>query len=174
MKLQHNYTTVEQSKRLIEAGLPAETADCCLERVEGTKDDRMVTVTEWEENYDFYQEEDMFPCWSYGRLIELMEAYSADDIAKPQFFIGYNDHMVEDIVDWFERVNERQDCDFSCFLPDKPKPEPQKVENCFIRPFGEPCPIDNGIEVDIYNCTNCEHYFATASKSIICRKVEEA
>ena len=46
-------------------------------------------------------------------------------------------------------------------------------QNFQVRKFGDPCPIDNGIEVDIYNCTNCEHYFAPASKSIICKKTDK-
>ena len=194
MKLQHNYTTVEQSKRLIDAGLPAETADCCLERVEGTESDRMVTVTEWEENYDFYKEEDMFPCWSLGRLIELASfmLQHHNDPSKATLRIDYNTDLMPLVVRWFELNTDR--ADFSILRP-TPERDPKEdaeiigtilnksveqiankqatCQNFQVRKFGDPCPIDNGIEVDIYNCTNCEHYFAPASKSIICKKTDK-
>ena len=174
MKLQHNYTTVEQSKRLIDAGLPAETADCCLERVEGTESDRMVTVTEWEENYDFYKEEDMFPCWSLGRLIEMI-IYLLEKIPSNPLFLKleYTSNMVEDTVKWFERNKDFGGIDYKLLLPDRPQPKPEQksAENCAIRYFHSRCPLNPAAEVDIYTCADCEYYFATASKSIICKKV---
>ena len=174
MKLQHNYTTVEQSKRLIDAGLPAETADCCLERVEGTESDRMVTVTEWEENYDFYKEEDLFPCWSLGRLIELC-TYLLEKIPSNPLFLKleYTRNMVEDIVKWFERHKDFGGMNYKLLLPDQPQPKPEQksAENCAIRYFHSRCPLNPAAEVDIYTCADCEHYFHTASKSIICKKV---
>ena len=192
MKLQHNYTTVEQSKWLIDAGLPAETADCCLERVEGTESDRMVTVTEWEENYDFYKEEDLFPCWSLGRLIELASfmLQHHNEPGKTTLRIDYDTDLMPRMVLWFELNSDLADFSILRPTPERdPKEEAEIIgtilnksveqiankqatcQNFQVRKFGDPCPIDNGIEVDIYNCTNCEHYFAPASKSIICKKV---
>ena len=178
MTYQHNYTNVAQSKRLIDAGLPAETADCCLERVEGTESDRMVTVTEWEENYDFYKEEDMFPCWSLGRLVELatkmLEHVWEVTKSRPLFLkLEYTADMVEDAIRWFERNKDKKEFDISILLPDQPQPKPEQksAENCAIRYFHSRCPLNPEAEVDIYTCTNCEHYFHTASKSIICKKV---
>ena len=73
MKLQHNYTTKEQALRLKAAGLPAETADCMLSRMDadyGIND--LVTLIsekgEAGENWDYFMDEDAFPCWSLGRL----------------------------------------------------------------------------------------------------------
>ena len=177
MKLQHNYTTVEQSKRLIDAGLPAETADCCLERVEGTESDRMVTVTEWEENYDFYKEEDMFPCWSLGRLIEMMSYLNEQNCKRMNEYypvkMEYTANIVEDFVRWFERHKDTKVLDYKLLLPDQPQPklEQKSAENCAIRYFHSRCPLNPAAEVDIYTCADCEHYFHTASKSIICKKV---
>ena len=185
MKYQHNYTTKEQALRLKAAGLPAETADCLLSRMDadyGIND--LVTLIsekgEPGENWDYFMDEDAFPCWSLGRMIELATKLLEDNNRKhpimPLFMkVEHTDNMVEDMVKWFERFTKINKAPLSVLLPDKPqpKPEPQKVENCFIRPFGDPCPIDNGIEVDIYNCTNCEHYFAPASKSIICKKTDK-
>ena len=127
------------------------------------------------ENWDFFMDESAFPCWSLGRLIEL-STYLLEKIPSNPLFLKleYTRNMVEDMVKWFERNKDFGGMDYKLLLPDRqpnPKPAPQKVENCAIRYFGDPCPIDNGIEVDQYNCTNCEHYFATASKSIICKKV---
>ena len=183
MKLQHNYTTKEQALRLKAAGLPAETADCmltCSPEDYGT-DDLVTLISEKGEpgeNWDYFMDEDAFPCWSLGRLIEL-STYLIEHIENPNtplfLKVEHTDNMVEDMVKWFERFAEINKAPLSVLLPDKPqpKPEPKKVENCAIRYFGDPCPIDNGIEVDIYNCTNCEHYFCTSTKSIICKHVEK-
>ena len=184
MKLQHNYTTKEQALRLKAAGLPAETADCMLSRMDadyGIND--LVTLIsengEPGENWDYFMDEDAFPCWSLGRLLELatkllevMNRFKRP--ITPLFLkVEHTDNMVEDMVKWFERFAEINKAPLSVLLPDKPqpKPEPQKVENCVIRYFHSRCPLNPKMDVDIYNCTNCQHYFATASKSIICKKV---
>lgn len=179
MIYQHDFTTKEQALRLKAAGLPAESADCMLTLYDEAGTDDLVTLIsekgEAGENWDYFMDEDMFPCWSLGRLIELC-TYLLENIPSHPIFLNYEhtDNMVEDMVMWFERNKNFPGMDYQMLLPDKPqpKPEPKRVENCAIRYFGNPCPIDNGIEVDIYNCVNCEHYFATASKSIICKHVE--
>ena len=69
-KLQNNFTTPEQSKRLLELGVPADSADL------------MYDISEIErETYDFptfvygrfsrYTDGLYVPCWSVGRLIEI-------------------------------------------------------------------------------------------------------
>lgn len=181
MKLQHNYTTKEQALRLKAAGLPAETADCMLSRMDadyGIND--LVTLIsekgEAGENWDYFMDEDAFPCWSLGRLIE-MATYliTKNNISKGLVLalkLEHSANIVEDMVRWFERCVFRQD--FCSLLPDRQpnaKIAPKSAENCFIRPFHSRCPLDPKMEVDIYNCTNCEHYFCTSTKSIICKKV---
>ena len=186
MKLQHNYTNKEQALRLKVAGLPAETADCmltCSPEDYGTSD--LVTLIsekgEPGENWDFFMDESAFPCWSLGRLIEL-STYLLEDVNRNQHPINplflkveHTDNMVEDMVKWFERFAEIYDNAFESILPDKPKPKPEakRVENCAIRYFGSKCPLDPKMEVDQYNCVNCEHYFCTSTKSIICKHVEK-
>lgn len=69
-KLQNNFTTPEQSKRLLELGVPADSADCCLRRVltdGGYCETWIVDV------FDFIGQihDDYLPCWSVGRLIEI-------------------------------------------------------------------------------------------------------
>lgn len=79
--LQNNFTTPEQSKRLLELGVPADCADMLWD---GTYD--LVNGWEFEDyptfsdkHYSYYQglyrEEDavhILPCWSVGRLIEII------------------------------------------------------------------------------------------------------
>ena len=183
MIYQHNYTTKEQALRLKVAGLPAETADCMLTICDEAGNDDLVTLIsekgEAGENWDYFMDEDMFPCWSLGRLMELATKL-LEDVNRTQhpieplyMKVEHTENMVADMVAWFE--HNKKYLNYSWLMPDnpQPKPEPKRVENCAIRYFGDPCPIDNGIEVDIYNCVNCEHHFATASKSIICKHVEK-
>lgn len=63
-----SYTTIEQSKKLLELGLKPETADMCYHEhtayIDGTpKVGYKVGVT------------DGIPCWSIGALLELMPGY---------------------------------------------------------------------------------------------------
>ena len=179
MIYQHNYTTKEQALRLKVAGLPAETADCMLSRMDadyGIND--LVTLIsekgEAGENWDYFMDDDAFPCWSLGRLIEL-STYLLEKIPSNPLFLKleYTRNMVEDMVKWFERNKDFGGMDYKLLLPDRPQPKPEQksAENCAIRYFGSECPLDPKMEVDQYNCVNCDHYFATASKSIICKKV---
>lgn len=72
--LQNNFTTPEQSKRLLELGVPADSADCYLLRTFTKGDTFIVEVLHGE----LYSKKDKFtnileylPCWSVGRLIEI-------------------------------------------------------------------------------------------------------
>lgn len=70
--LQNNFTTPEQSKRLLELGVPKWTADCYYEVFhEGVQ----VKPSQ------FFVPSD--PCWSVGRLIEIyitcIEHYTGDE-----------------------------------------------------------------------------------------------
>lgn len=74
--LQNNFTTPEQSKRLLELGVPADSADCYLLRT-FTKGDTFIVKHLHDE---LYSKKDKFtnileylPCWSVGRLIEIYE-----------------------------------------------------------------------------------------------------
>lgn len=186
MIYQHDYTTKEQALRLKAAGLPAESADCMLTVCDEAGTDDLVTLIsdkgEAGENWDYFMDEDAFPCWSLGRLIELATKLLEDvnrnqHIITPLFLkVEHTDNMVEDMVKWFERFAEIHDNAFKSILPDRkpePKPEVKLVENVAVRYFGSECPLDPKKEVAQYNCMECDCYFATARKSIICRKVEE-
>lgn len=70
-KLQNNFTTPEQSKRLLELGVPAWTADCYYYDMfdKHTK----VSYIDANKDYKWNLESEYAPkpCWSVGRLIEI-------------------------------------------------------------------------------------------------------
>lgn len=86
-KLQNNFTTPAQSKRLLELGVPADSADCYLLRTHTKGDTFIVEVL----HDELYSKKDKFtnlleylPCWSVGRLIEIyltcaLECHPYDD-----------------------------------------------------------------------------------------------
>lgn len=91
-KLQINYTTSEQSKRLLELGVPEDSADCLfyvkdkcapIEIIPIGNREPPHTFSSFTEGYNdiFYPDNpslfkwdnvDILPCWSVGRLIEIM------------------------------------------------------------------------------------------------------
>ena len=75
-QLQNNFTTPEQSKRLLELGVPADSADCFYLDVSPVEDYVYVltdnrTYTEQVAISDF-RDSCFLPCWSVGRLIEII------------------------------------------------------------------------------------------------------
>ena len=80
-KLQNNFTTPEQSKRLLELGVPAWTADLLQETNLGSIWRHRWLKREDESDYDAKAYQDFIdrhekhttPCWSVGRLIEIMQ-----------------------------------------------------------------------------------------------------
>lgn len=63
-KLQNNFTTPEQSKRLLELGVPEDSADCHYTALQS-----MVWVHI--DNDPDFTNKLITPCWSVGRLIEI-------------------------------------------------------------------------------------------------------
>ena len=82
--LQSNFTTIEQSKQLLELGVPEWTADMFYD-VDSEKKYRSWKICPeiipfnttyrkyiaYGENFDVFKHEYFYPCWSVGRLIEL-------------------------------------------------------------------------------------------------------
>lgn len=64
-----NFTTIEQSQALIEAGLNPDTADMCWIKDNGLSENKYPQAIPWKDNMakEFYA-----PCWSTGALIELL------------------------------------------------------------------------------------------------------
>lgn len=71
-KLQHGFTNYEQSKRLLELCVPADSADMYYKHT-------MLAPYLFSDGVSFsvYSKvEDIIPCWSVGRLIEIYELCS--------------------------------------------------------------------------------------------------
>ncbi len=72
-QLQNNFTTPEQSRRLLELGLPADSADCYSTRF--GIDEEWETKVLHNIRYSELAIENQnycLPCWSVGRLIEII------------------------------------------------------------------------------------------------------
>lgn len=117
-KLQNNFTTPEQSKRLLELGVPADSADCYYSHYIKTYAHSEYTEILWhrprfitEDNNPNWNArlidgtQTYMPCWSVGRLIEIMlichigEAHI--DFDKPLYEISCISN-----IDWAIRVLE--------------------------------------------------------------------
>lgn len=81
-KLQNNFTTPEQSKRLLELGVPTNSADCYLDAannrrgmlaINGIYEKDVPTNMVCEDGSQRY-----LPCWSAGRLIEIHDICVCD------------------------------------------------------------------------------------------------
>jgi len=76
--LLNNFTTPKQSKRLLELGVPVDSADCYYYEEGGIADDATPDVVPFGEKYEDASMETVFssyaslPCWSVGRLIEIV------------------------------------------------------------------------------------------------------
>lgn len=70
-KLQNNFTTVEQSKRLLDLGLPADSADCYYTwKLDHTTKINVLDNETYSELLD-HVSQFTIPCWSVGRLMEI-------------------------------------------------------------------------------------------------------
>lgn len=96
-QLQNNYTTSEQSKRLLELGVPADSADVMFL---GT--DRYI-VKDADDIY-WLQHEIARPCWSLGRLIEIeLTCRESKDWLIPRLSIVYGSvSYVEELIRYME------------------------------------------------------------------------
>lgn len=94
--LKNNYTTPEQSKRLLGMGVPAWTADMYYSR----KTSPLPLVRE--EGIRLYNYN--IPCWSVGRLMEI--AAICFDIEFIQF---YDTNFIQQMMNKFEMYAENMD-----------------------------------------------------------------
>lgn len=105
-KLQNNYTTPEQSKRLLELGVPADSADCFYE-VNSTRP--ILLPADASLDTFFVNNSDYIPCWSVGRLIEIYVIARGVDTSYLPIERG------EDMVKYLVRLYEEKvkDLEFS-------------------------------------------------------------
>ena len=73
MEQQNNFTTVEQSKRLLELGVPADSADCYINYggiVRVWINSPHTSLSEYIKNVEEKAGSEVYiPCWSVGQLI---------------------------------------------------------------------------------------------------------
>lgn len=65
--LQNNFTTPEQSKRLLELGVPADSADCYY----NTLAEKPYVLSDLYSKTNFLEPQP--PCWTVGRLMEIYD-----------------------------------------------------------------------------------------------------
>ena len=95
--LQNNFTTPEQSKRLLELGVPAYSADMyyATYKREGSEHEYLcndgtpsvINIHRGLSVGNFRTQSNLIPSWSVGRLIEILETCWTDRLESP---IWYN------------------------------------------------------------------------------------
>lgn len=117
--LQNNFTTPEQSKRLLELGVPVWTADCYYYEENGISKDCTPNIVSLGDVWTDESKETMFssyvdvPCWSVGRLIEIFELCSGvlwQDTAQPSV---KQPTLIERVIDTIVLFNKHGNMDFS-------------------------------------------------------------
>ena len=113
-KLQSNFTTPEQSKRLLELGVPADSADCYI------SNEKIFVLHNCTFQENFNNDLDMarshlinmphyLPCWSVGRLIEIAKICSKSIYAIRGLFLFLDecevDECMSQVMDYFEICN---------------------------------------------------------------------
>ena len=119
LKFENNFTTYEQSKRLLEMDVPADSADCILlrcydynnnyyEEVRKLKPGDTVTKYNDELKKGYSPEEmDDFcpvtPCWTLGRLQEIWSICTLEDWKYKESFMNHVDWIITDLeFEWKE------------------------------------------------------------------------
>ena len=86
----NHFTSIEQSKKLLELGLKAETADACYDVGDGQTKAHIEceNFTSYFTNDEFPELKDRYiPCWSVGQLLELMPKIKGSKCPKLLKFI---------------------------------------------------------------------------------------
>ena len=126
MKNNFNFTSLEQSKRLIELGVPVDSADCvgyivdksidiCNEYFQ--KGETRITAINPRHTYtqvttlkcgEMWLDEP-FPCWSVGRLIDII-----NNSTKLGYLVLYSsDILIERLIKVIENYSKFNEIDFS-------------------------------------------------------------
>lgn len=118
-QLQNNYTTPEQSKRLLELGVPADSADCyhdmSLNR-RGVLSINGVYSKDVPYNHLFSDGTHHYlPCWSVGRLIEIICNCHVitNQLVENWICCDKNTNLIELLIRDIEAYKNMQHIDFS-------------------------------------------------------------
>jgi len=113
-KLQNNFTTPEQSKRLLELGVPADSADCYYDWYGMEMEPhpyKFVAVFNGDDTFTILKDRfkrELLPCWSVGRLIEVyltcaLEYHPYDDFytETPSLHLMAfdKDRLIEEVIE---------------------------------------------------------------------------
>ena len=98
--LQYNFTTPEQSERLLELGVPADSADCFIAQYSDGGYCPLPGII----NDEFQDREWLMrigiPCWSVGRLMELWMIYNSHYSIPVSFVLDrHEQNIVNTIID---------------------------------------------------------------------------
>ena len=111
--LQNNFTTPEQSRRLLELGVPADSADCFWfdEKEIFFLQDKL--YSDEAKDGELVRAIDYTPCWSVGRLIEIAKICSKSRYALRGLFLFLEecnaDECMSQVMDYFEICNYQFD-----------------------------------------------------------------
>lgn len=117
-KLHNDFTTPEQSKQLLELGVPADSANywICIDKSDFTYTIKVFHSHNYSYIENYYNEMnrkeemyiDILPCWSVGRLMEIYTiCYDLDYIEFDTFADGTN--FLKQILDRFENCIDSMD-----------------------------------------------------------------
>ena len=105
-----NFTTPDQSKRMLELGVPADSADCYTTTDNGRAVVLNILFSEFNKNIvagGFNNQDAYLPCWSVGRLIEIFI------ICTPFVEIRLRTRLIEQLIESYEDVIKQGMIDFS-------------------------------------------------------------
>lgn len=109
--LKHHLTTVQQSRRLIEIGVPVDTADFCILNTEFYVEIYFL-IKPYSQHIPKEDEDIYVPCWSVGRLAELINILTEN---TESINLSLTDDFVEFCISLLEVMKENPygEIDFS-------------------------------------------------------------
>lgn len=119
MKLQNNFTTVEQSRRLLELGVPANSADMYWDNYCFTSNEYKSPIVRNKHSYrykDYFKmnKEIYIPCFSVGRLMEIFDICKIEDVnitfLMPSETINYIDYLIDILSCKWLDFSKLEDC----------------------------------------------------------------
>lgn len=112
------YTTREQGKKLLELGVPIDTADCCYT----SKDDISIMVlpdgtsfSEFNKSIERVIGDRLFPCWS-GYALEYIDSALDCELAKDGMDPNHFDGLIQNYI---EHVSFYKECGVDINILDK-------------------------------------------------------
>lgn len=117
---QNNFTTPEQSKRLLELGVPADSADCYF-FIDGNKYNGVPRpfflfprTYEYIQDFNSAYGDKIFPCWSVGRLLEIyLRCADRECFSHNEITFDYDEPILAQVYELFVVAAGLNELDFS-------------------------------------------------------------